>query len=56
MRSFRKWLGRRLLGAMVNNGATQKVVDVNELEKFLAQGWEFIAALPNNKAIIRVSA
>jgi len=53
---FQEMVRRRLLGAMVNNGATQKVVDVNELEKFLAQGWEFIAALPNNKAIIRVSA
>lgn len=53
---FQEMVRRRLLGNMVNNGASQRVVDVNELEEFLANGWEFVAALPNNKAIVRVSA
>lgn len=53
---FQEMVRRRLVGNMVNNGASQRIVDVNELESFLANGWEFVAALPNNKAIIRVSA
>jgi len=44
----------RLLGIMTNNGAKQKVVAVEEVEKHLAQGWEFVAALPNGKAILKL--
>ncbi|MGC8832071.1 MAG: tyrosine-type recombinase/integrase [Thermoproteota archaeon] len=51
---FQSMVKEKLLGNMVNNGSTQKVVEVNQLEKYLNQGWEFVAALPNNKAIIRI--
>ncbi|MBO3800689.1 MAG: hypothetical protein FGF52_06550 [Candidatus Brockarchaeota archaeon] len=33
---FQEMVRVKLLGNMVNNGATQRVVDVNELESFLA--------------------
>jgi len=44
----------KLLGIMTNNGAKQKVVTVEEVEKHLAQGWEFVATLPNGKAILKL--
>jgi len=44
----------KLLGVMTNNGAKQKVVAVEEVEKHLAQGWDFVAALPNGKAILKL--
>jgi hypothetical protein len=44
----------KLIGVMVNNGAKQKVVAVKEVEKHLAQGWEFVATLPNGKAILKL--
>lgn len=44
----------KLLGVMTNNGAKQKVVGVAEVEKHLAQGWEYVATLPNGKAILKL--
>ncbi|MEM2904688.1 MAG: hypothetical protein QW587_02995 [Candidatus Bathyarchaeia archaeon] len=44
---------RRLLGAMVNNGARQKVIRLAEVERHVTDGWEFVAALPDGKAIMR---
>jgi hypothetical protein len=43
-----------LLGMMANNGAKQRVISIGEIEDFIAEGWEFVAALPNDKAIMRV--
>ena len=45
---------KRLLGIMANNGSQQKVVAVNEVENYISDGWEFVAALPNDKAIVKV--
>jgi len=45
---------QKLLGEMVNNGATQKVVSLDEVEKHIADGWEFVASLPNGKAILKL--
>jgi hypothetical protein len=39
---------------MVNNGSKQKVIPINEVESHLTQGWEFVAALPDNKAILKI--
>ncbi len=44
----------RLLGAMANNGNHQKVIPVTELENYITKGWEFVAALPNERAILRL--
>jgi hypothetical protein len=44
----------KLLGIMTNNGAKQKVVAVEEVEKHLGQGWEFVSTLPNGKAILKL--
>lgn len=44
----------RLLG-IGSNHTKQKVVDVNELEKYLAQGWDFLSNLANSKVLVRNS-
>jgi hypothetical protein len=44
---------KRLLGEKAND-CKQKAVSISELEKFLEQGWEYVATLPNNKVIIKM--
>ena len=39
---------------ILNNGNTQKIITINEIEEYIIQGWEFITTLPNGKAIIRI--
>ena len=45
---------QKLLGIMQINGNAQKVIVIDELEKYLSEGWEFVAALPNQKAVVRL--
>jgi hypothetical protein len=42
----------KLLG-MNSSQSKQKVVDVNELEEYLTNGWNFMANLPNSKVLVR---
>lgn len=51
---FQAMVRQRLLGAMANNGARQKVVGVNDVERFITEGWDFVAALPNDRAIMKI--
>jgi hypothetical protein len=51
---FQGLVRERLLGKMANNGARQKVIDLGEVEDHVVKGWEFVAALSNGKAIVRV--
>jgi hypothetical protein len=51
---FQEMVKQRLLGAMANNGARQKSVPIGDVESYLAEGWEFVATLPNDKAIIKL--
>jgi hypothetical protein len=51
---FQTMVKQRLLGEMINNGATQKVVDLKEVEEYVASGWEYVASLPNGKAILKL--
>ena len=44
----------KLLGMMTNNGSKQKLVTIDDVDGYLAQGWEFVAALPNSKAVMRI--
>jgi len=44
----------KLLGVMANNGAKQKVVDAREVEKNLAEGWEFVARLSKGKVVLKL--
>jgi integrase len=51
---IQRMVKERFLGAMTNNGSRQKVVPMGEIETYLTQGWEYVAALPNEKAILRL--
>lgn len=35
--------------------ARQRVADLAEIERYLQEGWEFVAMLPNNKAVLRLA-
>jgi len=51
---FQATVRQRLLGAMVNNGAKQRVIAVRSVEQYLSEGWEFVSALPEDKAVVRI--
>jgi integrase len=51
---FQKLVRERLLGTMANNGNHQKVIPLNEVENFLTKGWEYVAALPDGKAVLKL--
>lgn len=53
---FQGMIRQKLLTLMENNGARQKIVPIEEIEKYIEKGWEFVAALPNGKAVIRLPA
>ena len=45
---------RRLLGEMTNNGNRQRVIALADIEKYLSNGWEYVTALPNERAVIKM--
>jgi hypothetical protein len=51
---FNSLVRRRLLGTSQTNGSRQKVVTVNEMEQYLAEGWEYVASISSDKAIVKI--
>ena len=51
---FQKLLRDKIAGAMTNNGNKQRVISLNDVEKYIEQGYEFVASLPNGKAIMKL--
>ncbi len=51
---IQKMVRERLLGAMANNGNHQRVVLLGEMESHLSKGWEYVAALPDGKAVLKL--
>ena len=47
---------KRLLGGRASNGASQKVVSVDEANGYLAKGWEYVAKLSDNKVVIKMNS
>ena len=45
---------RKLLGFMVNNGNNQRVVRLEDVEDFLSRGWNYVAKLYDEKAVIKL--
>ncbi len=45
---------KRLLGVMENNGNRQRVISITQVENYLGEGWEYVAALPNDQVIVRI--
>jgi len=44
---------KRLLRTETDDCAKEKAVSVNEVNRYLTQGWEYVASLPNKTVIIR---
>jgi len=51
---FQSMVRQKLLGAMVNNGAKQRVIGIGDVERYVLDGWEFVDALPGDKATMRI--
>lgn len=47
---------KRLLAMNTNDCVKQKAVLINELNKYLEEGWEYVATLPNKRVIIKMNA
>ncbi len=52
--AFQEMVRKRLLGAMANNGANQRIIGVEEVERFLSRGWDFVATLPDDRIVVRL--
>jgi hypothetical protein len=51
---FQETVRRKLFSSMVNNGNSQRVVSLDDVEEFLSRGWNFVARLNDEKAILRL--
>ena len=51
---FQELVRRRLVGSMVNNGNSQRVVALGDVEEFLGRGWSFVAKLSDEKAVLKL--
>jgi len=50
---FQELVRKRLVGNRSEDCGTQKVIDLNQIEEYLENGWEYMATLPNGKIIIK---
>ena len=50
---FQETVRKRLLGSVSQRGSSQRVVGVGEVERYLLDGWGFVASLPNRRVVIR---
>ncbi|EQD75273.1 integrase/recombinase, partial [mine drainage metagenome] len=51
---FQQILRDKLLGRMTENGARQRVIPTGDIERYLTQGYEFQAVLPDGRAVMRL--
>jgi site-specific recombinase XerC len=51
---LQRTIRQKLLGMMAGNGSRQRVVPVGQVETKLAEGWEFVSTLPDDKAILKL--
>ena len=51
---FQETVRRKLLNSMVNNGNNQRVVRLEDVEDFLSRGWNYVAKLNDEKAVIKL--
>jgi len=50
---FQSLVRHKLAGVMQAKGNSQKVISLNQVERFISEGWEYVATLPNDKAIVK---
>ena len=54
-KEFQEMVRRKLVGSVINNGNSQRVVGMEDVEDFIGKGWDFVAKLNDEKAIIKLS-
>jgi hypothetical protein len=52
--AFQEMVRKRLLEVMANQGANQKIIKGSDLERYISEGWSFVATLPDEKIIIKL--
>jgi len=48
------YLQKRLMNTINENGNRQRVVQLNEVERYIQEGWEYVNTLPEDKGIVRL--
>ncbi len=51
---FQKMVREKLLGVMANDGSRQKVIHTGDVEQYILRGWEYVASLPDDRAILKL--
>lgn len=51
---FQQLLRDKVVGRMTENGSKQRIISTYEIEKFLTEGYEFQAVLPDGRAVMRL--
>jgi hypothetical protein len=52
--AFQKLLRDKVAGGISGKGSKQRIVSVDEIEKYLSKGFEFKSVLPNGRAIMKM--
>jgi hypothetical protein len=45
---------QRLVGVMASNGSRQKVVSIGDVERYIVEGWEYVASISNDRAVVKI--
>ena len=51
---FQEMMREKPLGVMANNGSRQKVIHTGEVKQYIQQGWEYVASLSDDRAILKL--
>jgi len=51
---FQSVIRQKLVGTMQENGSRQKVIPLDGVEASVVQGWEYVATLPGERAIVKL--
>ncbi len=53
-KDFQKMIRDKVTRTMTGNGNKQKVVSRDQIERFIADGYEFVVSIPGNKAVMKL--
>ena len=52
---FQNMIRQKLIGAIANNGNPQKVINIDEIPKYLENGWSYVASIHDGQAIVKLT-
>ena len=47
-------LAKKIRAEVINNGNPEKVISLDEVEKYISDGWEYVDSLPQGKVIVKL--